>query len=708
MERLTDEILLLIFSDLATLDLFTVRQVNKRFRSVCNDGYLYRKMCFKKSLNVSTKLFHQLCIQHSNQIKSIIFTDCFWIPSNQMVNALQHCINIEELVLTGSRLSMKGLCRIFANNNRIKRLGWSIPSPIPEFHKRGQLFGDIQKIFKKLDGILLRFDSLNSFESFLPVFDTVDIVVNEFGLEYLSDRTSSYFAMGNIYRMYVKCREKFQICLKDAIDVNRFLHFNLLVTDFVMQTVSKAAKKHNIITLLAPGNTNSLCWKYISSVLDILSYERIHLSSSTLCKDQIKWLSKLTLLTHLNLSNVMAFKSNLMRAIAMNCPRLVSLNLSHCNDWIDKELHGLESVATHCLHLTELNLSSVHIHSDSELNKLSKIISQMTSLKHLSLPSCGLVNNVAAIDNTKDNMNNSPAILSRQTIGFKPTVTSSLALSFDNSSSSSDSTDFANYMTRKVRLSQVEDSLTEQTGSGLDLICSSCLKIEELEIMNTGFNSAFNRSSTSDHKNFCPLSAQLRDKVFGRIGQLKYLRKLTFAGLSGISTFSSLNQIASCCELLEDLSIAYCGLSGHAGNLSVLQQAIVSCKNLKRFRFDQPHFVIRETFLESFYHCKRLQVLCLINKNGKAPKNPDEYMKLFHECPCLVAFFLFNGTTIAEATNLQKKISKTFKCRPSLCVSILPYFNALTEEGLKNVPYIYLRDVIRFESRVAVCTSDGS
>ena len=47
------------------------------------------------------------------------------------------------------------------------------------------------------------------------------------------------------------------------------------------------------------------------------------------------------------------------------------------------------------------------------------------------------------------------------------------------------------------------------------------------------------------------------------------------------------------------------------------------------------------------------------------------------------------------------------KSRPSLCVTILPYFNALTEEGLKQVPYVYLRDVIRFESHVASCKYDG-
>ena len=48
-------------------------------------------------------------------------------------------------------------------------------------------------------------------------------------------------------------------------------------------------------------------------------------------------------------------------------------------------------------------------------------------------------------------------------------------------------------------------------------------------------------------------------------------------------------------------------------------------------RLDQPNFNIKEGFLESFSNCKRLQVICLINKNGKANKKTDAYVKLFHQ-----------------------------------------------------------------------------
>ena len=259
-----------------------------------------------------------------------------------MLAALQRCTQLKELVLTGSRLSMSGLVKIMSNNCNLKKLGWSIPnaSNSTELRKNGEptaLFKEIQSIFKRLTSILLHFETLQSFEQFLPIFDTQDFFVNEFGLEYsLSDRTSSYFTVGNTYGMYVKCKELFQICLTDAVMANRFLHFNLLVINFVIQAVTKAAETGSVTVLLAPGTTNSLCWKYVSPVMNTVSFEKIDLSYSVLAKEQMTWLSKLTKLTHLNLSSVGSFKANLMKAIAANCKNLVSLNLSLCEDWIDK------------------------------------------------------------------------------------------------------------------------------------------------------------------------------------------------------------------------------------------------------------------------------------------------------------------------------------------------------------------------------------
>lgn len=701
MESVTDEILLLICGFLNTEDLISISQVNKRFHNISHDPTLNRRIEIHNNLHVSSTILHRRCNQYANHLHTLIFKDCFWIPSYQIVAALQRCTKLKILFLTGCKLSMAGLVKISTSNPNLQKLGWSIPSTnisteLRKNEKLTPLFHDIQSVFKKLSSLILRFETLASFEQFLPLFDSKEIFVEEFGLEYLSDRSSSYFTIGNTYSVHVKCREKFQLCLSHAINANRFLHFNLLVMDFVIQTIVKVSHTKQLTVLLAPGNINSPCWKYITTVLDSILFKRIDLSYCLLCKEQMTWLSKLTKLTHLNLSAVGSFKGNLMRVIANNCEDLVALNLTDCDDWIDKELHGLDAVATSCSKLKELNLSCLHIHAGQyELNKLCSLIGKMKNLTSLSIPACNLINNINLVDTKVKSANASR---------YKPQTASKLVL-FDESSSSSVETG-DDSLSRKLRSSQEELDISFGL-SGLDSICRDCVKLRELEIIDTGFHSAFSKLSNQDQF-YCPQTSHLKDKNFLPICQLTNLTKLTLAGLSGVSSFSSLSKITASCEQLEVLSIAHCGLSGHSGALSSLKSALTNCKKLKKFRLDQPHYILRENILSALYNCKRLEILCIISKNGKVPKNADIYISLFENCPRLVAFFLFSGSLVSEAKKLQSTLVKKYqRTRPSLCVTVLPYFNALTEEGLRQVPYVYLRDVIRFESRVATCKHDS-
>ena len=229
-----------------------------------------------------------------------------------------------------------------------------------------------------------------------------DLFVYEFGIQYLSDRTfdrTSFFNIGNTYGVYIKSNELFQVRLSNTMAVNRFLHFNLGIMDFVIQTVTKAAESRGIRTLLAPGTTNSLCWRHTASVLSSLSFEKIDLSHAVLGKDEMTWLSKLLCLTHLNLTDVSSFKANLMKAVASNCKDLQVLNLMNCHDWIEKELYALEAIAQNCKKLRELNLTCLHIHAGGKhLNKLCTIISEMENLCSLGLPACSLINKISSND----------------------------------------------------------------------------------------------------------------------------------------------------------------------------------------------------------------------------------------------------------------------------------------------------------------------
>ena len=297
-------------------------------------------MIFVKDRHLSSSILHKYISKHQSRIERLSLKECFWIPSGQILSALHSCTSLVRLNLIGSRLTIQGLLKIANNNLNLKWLGWSVPNSNTgtELHIDGNptpLCLQIQKVLKELNGIQLRFESLGSFEQLLPVFIN-ELHVYEFGLEYLSDRSASHFSNGNMYGIFVRSSERFPVCLNDAVVDNRFLIFNLLVMDFVIQMVTKAAETKSISVLMAPGTTNSLCWKYIHPVLETRSFLQIDLSHSKLAAEQMRWLSSLHQLTHLNLSNVSEFKNNLLRAIAANCSGLLCLNLSRCEDWLDE------------------------------------------------------------------------------------------------------------------------------------------------------------------------------------------------------------------------------------------------------------------------------------------------------------------------------------------------------------------------------------
>lgn len=283
-------------------------------------------MC--NDMPLTSTVLHSYTRKYSKFIHKLILKDCFWIPSSKLISSLQVCKELKELNVTGSKLPLSGLLKVFSNNKCLTKLKWSLPSSSNSNPLTLTLLKEIQDMFSKLSSLILYFDTLNSFEKFLPVFNGKNIFVNEFGLHYLKS------SLSNTYGIYIKTSSPFQLFLGDAVVTTHFLHFNLVIMDFVIQTVAKAAETCCITTLLARGNT--ICWKHVTSVLNNYSFEEIDLSLSVLEKEQITWLSKLTKLKHLNLSHVGKFKGNLMKAIAINCPRLTSLNLSYCEHWISK------------------------------------------------------------------------------------------------------------------------------------------------------------------------------------------------------------------------------------------------------------------------------------------------------------------------------------------------------------------------------------
>ena len=294
---------------------------------------IINKLLFSRSFIVtrrsclSSSCYIKYIRKHHHKIKRLVLQDCFWIPSHKLTSTFVRCKELVELDITGCKLNSPGLLKVLACNPNLVKLAWTLPTQVFPDESYIEKF---QTAFKCLSSLILHFKTILNFEMFLPVFRGKELFINEFGLSYLKSSSS------NTYGIYIKTQDKFQLCLEDVNDLsrNRFLHFNLQIMDFVIQTVSKAAESTQIKSLLARGNT--VCWRHISPVLSTYQFEEIDLSLSVLAKDQMAWLSKLNKLIYLNLSHVGQFKSNLMKAIASNCLNLQILNLSCCEDWLSK------------------------------------------------------------------------------------------------------------------------------------------------------------------------------------------------------------------------------------------------------------------------------------------------------------------------------------------------------------------------------------
>lgn len=176
-----------------------------------------------------------------------------------------------------------------------------------------------------------------------------------------------------------------------------------------------------------------------------------------------------------------------------------------------QDLYGLEAISKHCTKLQELNLSNLHIHStNKDLNRLCSIISSINKLRSLSLPACCLVNNIACNhpDSSRRDISPPPQSPLWRAESFKTKVSSNLLYSLDSSNpkfSSSSSSTLANLeagsssavshhpTTRLSRLISNTETMVNAIGSGFEPIVKGCNKIEQLEIVDTGFHSAFSR-----------------------------------------------------------------------------------------------------------------------------------------------------------------------------------------------------------------------
>eukprot|EP00794_Sanderia_malayensis_P010958 gene10958-12119_t len=703
-EWISDEVLLKIFSELSHKDVLKVGRVNKRFHRVSQDPSLNRNLWFGNSgenLHLSANVLRNYVHKYSGYLESFSFIDCYWITPQQLCRLLKPCRNLRELDLIGCDLSLRLLDVLLQNNKQLTKLGWSIPSKdlspdlFTDEREQTELNTRIQQSLLQLKSLKLRFYRLVHFETIVSLFP-YEMTLNELCLEYRGQKTTSIIHAGSDYSIDIKSNCPFPAYLNSLHFINRYLHFNLILMDFVTKVVLHAAETDQLTCLLAPGSRNSLCWKYIAPSYKTSLLTMIDLSSTCLTAEQMNWLGKLENLTYLNLQHVQDFKLNLMKAIAMNCPNLETLNLHNCADWIDKDLCALEVLAKSCTKLKNLNLGKICCHTSAfsqQGNLFCKRISALRQLKSLSISPCCAVNTTE--DDSAASRENHPMIK-------LPPRRSTL---LDNSSQCSSSQVLlsAGYVTRYVTQQRQYHERVIQIGSGLDMLIEELKHIEQFELIDVGYSSVFSVPDECSGLSFiCPTTRSLKDASLLSLKSWTKLKSLTLAGLPGLGSFSSLIDIAAHCKCLEFLSLANIGLPGHSNALAYLPEALNNCQSLKTLRLDQPHYHINEKFLQSLYSCKRLESICIICKDAKIPKEPDSYVELFEACQSLCVLQLFSGAPSSTCKQIQKELIRRYqRTRPPLSIAILHFSQSLTEDGLQTIPYAHLKNLTCFETRVA-------
>lgn len=304
----------------------------------------FSRMHFGKSgenLQWSSKVLQIYIHKHAAHLKSFIFLDCYWITPTQMGKILKPCHNLQEVDLIGCEISLSVLDLLFQNNGQLSILGWSIPcKDISDelYGGDGEMTGLHERLrgaFLKLLSLRLRFHRLLHFETILCLFPN-EMTLKELSLEYKGQKSTSIIHSGSDYSVHIKSNHPFPAYLHNLHSNNLYLHFNLILMDFVTKVALHAAETDQVTVLLAPGSRNSLCWKYIAPSFKTSLLTMIDLSSTCLTAEQMNWLGNLTNLTYVNLQHVQDFKANLMKAIAANCPKMKSLNLNNCADWVDE------------------------------------------------------------------------------------------------------------------------------------------------------------------------------------------------------------------------------------------------------------------------------------------------------------------------------------------------------------------------------------
>ncbi|XP_060081814.1 F-box/LRR-repeat protein 18-like [Ylistrum balloti] len=702
-EILPDNIVLHILSFLSCEDLCAVRHVNHMLRRLSSDRSLVWNSDFEGCYKTSEKAFEMYIQAGGPRIHRLNLSHCYWLSGQSVLNALKRCTNLQELYILDISLTPKKLIKILCGLPNLVTFAFTVTN-MDEFDTELEGNNAARLTMMGIKHLTIHFK--------VPLSLRTEASIS---VQFLQKKTTffehcrdleSFHVLGHpnlgcgLPKLLLQPNVDKVENLKNVKEISLNYAIDPAARIFYYGTLLSVAKLQLQMTTVLNPSANfgseiktdfwNIFWKsqYLLQNLDIssISIQKIftHVFDPEVPKPNLQYLN----LSDTYFTSEEGPTSNLTSLICV-CPNLRSLNLRNSQiiftnpsrEMVD--VAGISRLVSTCHSLTEVNLGGIHMHDLEVTSRVSQLLANCHGLKSLAV-SCCCCSYQSAKCKEMSSCGGAGPPLKRQRTGVSSTK------AFPSTSSDCD---------------DIEIDHCPDTG-GLESLVRGCPGMVKFELVNAGLtrpvvhqghNGLMPKSCLYKP---CSESAALNDQRLFCIRKWKHLKYLQLAGLPGIMTGSCLVAIATGCQFLERLHIAYIGLMGHPNFARQLCQSLPEFKALKDLRVEHGYLSVDSHFCKAAQSCQTLQRLCVMSSGGTI--DSASVISLVANRPSLVALQLFTETNKTHCRRLQKAIEDRFgSARPALRVSIWPLFDTDTPSMMNNIPTKHLEELTVFSSRIS-------
>ncbi|XP_063421075.1 F-box/LRR-repeat protein 18-like [Mytilus trossulus] len=694
---LPDDIILLIFSHLSSGRLCILSKVSKRFQRLVQDRSLVRSSTFEECYNITDDMLLDYGANSYPHVECLNLANCYWFKSRSIEWVTSKCRQLTELYLVGINLTSKKICKILGSLPKLEKFSFTTQN-IHEFDEEVNSVTEAQRTIGNLKHITIHFEVQESTRTDVAI--SVEIIHKISSFFEHCNRLESLHVLGQpniggrIPRLLVQPNVVKLENLKHLQHLSLNCAIDAAARMFYYGALFSIAKLKNLQlkTILNPSanfeNQSQFCSSFWQSHRSLENLDLSNICLHKIFTEDCDVLEVKPHLQYLNLANTHVQGVNIsLTSIASSCPNIHSLNLMSSklmNKWTilgreEFDVNGFRALVRSCNQLSHINLSGIHVHCHNITSEICRCLSQLKGLTSLSLSPCCLHVEHHKESGAQKRPAEGPSHGSKKR---RLAASTNVLQASTSSSGNSDS--------------------EEKWTKGLGLIVKGCPKVTKFELINGGLKqtviqSGKSKPAPSEYKP-CSESFMTADTLLC-ISGWKHLRFLQLAGIHSAISGVSLVVIAKECKHLQQLHLAYLGLTAHCMYISQLCQAFPYMEALKDFRLEHSYLSIDKTFCTSLSKCKTLERFCVVSKNGIIDSSAVEY--LMEKVESLVVVQLFTDATQSLCKKLQKSLKDRYESvRPALSLAIWPLFDENAAYVMKNIPRKHLEEMTIFNSRI--------